>query len=163
MKDKVAKHLSDWSTSGNEEIKTIHNTSESNNNKDRIQLDIKRNTKETIVNNKTNDDNNFDAVTGVISDLINYHTNQNSNDNYDSDNELLLTYNNGINICNFHKDTNTQNKGKHIKQSIEYDDNNIDAKADAVSDLINCQTNKNNDKKYEKVIKKFDCTALINE
>ena len=66
-------------------------------------------------------------------------------------------------ICNFHKDTNTQNKGKHIEQSIEYDDNNIDAKADAVSDSITCQTNTNNDKKYEKVIKKLDCTAPINE
>ena len=94
-------------TNCNEKIKVVHKTGENNNDKDRIQLDVIRNTKVIIENDKTNDDNNVDAETIVISDSINYHTNQNNNDNCDSDNELFLTYNNEIHRCKHDKDNNT--------------------------------------------------------
>ena len=94
-------------TNCNEKIKVVHKTGENNNDKDRIQLDVKRNTKVIIENDKTNDDNNVDAETIVISDSINYHTNQNNNDNCDSDNELFLTYNNEITRFKHDKDNNT--------------------------------------------------------
>ena len=55
------------------------------------------------------------------------------------------------------------NKGKYIEQSLEYGKNNVDTKVKVVHDLLTCQSHINNDKKYEKVIKKFNCTAPINE
>ena len=48
-------------TNCNEEIKVVHKTGENNNDKDRIKLDVKRNTKESIENDKTNDDNDIVA------------------------------------------------------------------------------------------------------
>ena len=89
MKDRVVQNLLDCSTLGNETIKVVYKTGKSNEDKDRIQLDVKKNTKETV----ENDDNNVDTETEVISNSINWHTNQNNNDSCDSDNELLLTCN----------------------------------------------------------------------
>ena len=57
-------------TNCNEKINVVHKTSKNNNDKDRIQIDVKRNTKEHIENDKTNDDNNIDAETEVISNSI---------------------------------------------------------------------------------------------
>ena len=51
------------------------------------------------------------------------------------------------------KDNSTYDKEKHIKQLIEYDENNIDGKSDVEHDSIFFQTNENNnnqsDRKFE--------------
>ena len=59
------------------------------------------------------DNNHVNVDTEFIYDSIKFHASQNTNDNYDSENSLFLTYNNEINGFKHDKDNNTQNKYKY--------------------------------------------------
>ena len=118
LKDNVGNNCILQHTNCHKKIKVAHKTGESNNIKDRIQLDMKRNSKEKNENGKTNDGNNINVDTEIRYDSINNYTNQNNNDNYDSDKEIFLNCNHDINRCKDDKDNNTQNKEQYNEQSI---------------------------------------------
>ena len=117
-------------TNCNETIEVVNKPDENSYDKDRIQLITKSNTKGNIDNDKIIGDYNVDTETKVIFDSMNCQTNQNINDNCDSDNAIMCTCNCEIKRCKHDKDNNIQNKDTYNEQSIEYDNNNVDAKVE---------------------------------
>ena len=87
------------------------------------------------------DENNIDAKTEVVSESINYQTNENNDNRSSRKSELLLT--------SFKNGTVLDSKNS-ITHSEDHDKNNLNTKTEVLSDSINCHTNERNDDSCEK-------------
>ena len=93
-----------------------------------------------------NTENYADTGTGDIFKTNNRYSNKNNN-------VLLLINKHDINTCNYYKDNIKQHKEKYSEQSIEYDENKINAIANVENESLTrkTNTNTNTDNKYDNV------------